>query len=119
MKKIKLLLTLLSMILCLFIGSDAIAQQTDKQMPKITPVKAYETDNIRTSRKKPIAAPKPEEKSSATTTKGAKIVIHSENSNVQRKALELRLERLENSNLTSKQKTIMREKIQTRLNSLK
>lgn len=88
-------------------------------MPKITPVKAYETDNIRTSRKKPLVLVEGTTKNATTKSANAdKVVIHPQNPDALRKALKLRLERLEGSNLTSEQKTIMREKIQTRLNSL-
>lgn len=118
MKKIKFLLTLLPMILCLFIGSDAIAQKTDKQMPKITSSKAYNTSII-ASQKKPLDSKGVVPTEAISKTKGAKVVIHPVSADTQRKALEARLERLENSNLTSEQKTIIREKIQTRLNNLK
>lgn len=104
------------MTLCLLIGSDAIAQQTDKQMPKITPVKPYNPNKITTMKKKPLKIT--EGASKSATSKSNKVVIHQVSAATQRKALETRLEHLENSDLTSKQKAIIREKIQTRLDNL-
>lgn len=94
-----------------------MAQQTDRQMPKIVPLKTYSTSII-ASKKKPLSTQKTATTTTTTANKGA-VVIHSQNSYAQRKALEARLERLENSDMTPEKKAVIREKIQTRLKNLK
>lgn len=105
---------MLLVLSCLFIGNNVIAQQTTSKVISIATHNITKHSKVATGKNMPQLRQEPK-----ATSANAKKKIKPMSTEAQRKALNARLDRLETSNMTPAQKTIMKKRIQDRLNSLK